>query len=71
MEAKLGFKPFFIQSNVWEAMKLLKERLRWRVESGRSIRVCGHKWLSKPIFYCVQSIVKILASDTRVDEQID
>ncbi|XP_042988614.1 uncharacterized protein LOC122316144 [Carya illinoinensis] len=67
MEAKLGSQPFLIWRIIWSARNLLKEGLRWRVGD----EIWGSKWVPSPISYAVQSPVKLLKEDAKVEELIN
>ncbi|XP_042978176.1 uncharacterized protein LOC122308928 [Carya illinoinensis] len=71
MEAKLGSQPSLVWRSIWSARTILKEGLRWRVGDGNEIKIWGSKWLTSPTSYAVQSPVKVLQEDTKVEELID
>ncbi|XP_042958006.1 uncharacterized protein LOC122293492 [Carya illinoinensis] len=71
MEAKLGSQPSLIWRSIWSARNLLKEGLRWRVGDGKEIKIWGSKWVPSPISYAVQSPVKLLKEDAKVEELIN
>ncbi|XP_042962692.1 uncharacterized protein LOC122296963 [Carya illinoinensis] len=71
MEAKLGSQPSLIWRSICSARTILKEGLRWRVGDGKEIKIWGSKWLTSPTSYAVQSPVKVLQEDAKVEELID
>ncbi|XP_042974642.1 uncharacterized protein LOC122306274 [Carya illinoinensis] len=70
LETKLGHRPSYIWRNVWGALKLLKEGLRWRVGNGKSIKIWEHKWLPTPSSHCVQAPISVMNARARVSELI-
>lgn len=51
-------------------MDLLKNELLWRVGNGRKIKIWNDRWIPIPLRYKIQSLVKRLVNETRVEELI-
>lgn len=65
VEAKLGYKPSFMQRSLLAAQKLLKASVVWRLGNGRSIFISNHKWLPNVANFQVRSPVSILAAKSK------
>ncbi|XP_042969072.1 uncharacterized protein LOC122301754 [Carya illinoinensis] len=68
LDVKLGTKASLIWRSIWGARDLIKEGMRWRVGDGKKIKIWGHKWLSTPTSFSVQSPVSVLSLESNVEE---
>lgn len=66
LKAQIGHKPSDEWRNIWNASKLLKACLVWRVRDGSNIKIWEDKWLLNPSTYVVWLPVRILDRDARV-----
>lgn len=71
LESSLGRRPSYAWQSIWNARKLLREGLVWRVGDGRSIKIWGDGWLDSPSTFSIQSPIHVLDKDARVSELID
>lgn len=71
IQNKVGSKPSFIWKSIITARHLLKERTIWRIGNGEHVEIWKDKWLPHPTAFRVQSAIKILEEDTKVQALID
>jgi hypothetical protein len=71
LETPLGRSPSYAWRSIWNARKLLKERLVWRVGDGCSIKIWEDRWVDSPSTYAIQSPVNGLNEGARVCDLID
>ena len=71
LETPLGRSPPFAWRSIWNARKLLKEGLVWRVGDGCSIKIWEDRWVDSPSIYAIQSPVNVLNEGAKVCNLID
>lgn len=66
VEAKLGGRSSFAWRSILLACDILKNRLIWRVDDKKDIKIWGDKWILILISYSIQSPRRILEEGTKV-----
>jgi hypothetical protein len=71
LKAPMGSKPSFAWRSLCNAKDLLLQGLVWRIEDGKSVKICGDRWLLTPTSFSVQSCPRILDASSHVAYLID
>ncbi|XP_042984282.1 uncharacterized protein LOC122313374 [Carya illinoinensis] len=71
LNAKLGAYPSMIWRSLRSSIELLKGGLVWRVGNGKSIKIWGDKWIPRFSSFKVQSPLKILEPEAKVEKLIE
>jgi hypothetical protein len=71
LEAGLGYRPSYAWRSIWNARKLLKKGLIWRVGDGTSIKIWHDRWIPVPSSFAIQSPIRILDREATVNDLID
>lgn len=71
LQAKLGYRPSYIWISILAIRHLLNKGLFWGIGNGEQTLIWQDKWIPKPFSFKIQSAVKILDKEAKVNELID
>ncbi|KAK4381551.1 putative mitochondrial protein [Sesamum angolense] len=69
--APVGRNPSYTWRSIQAAQQVVRGGLRWRICSGRSIRIWGDPWIPRPFSFSVLSSPTAASPDMRVCDLID
>jgi hypothetical protein len=61
----------YIWRSIWNARRLIREGMVWRIVNGRTVSIWYDKWAPLPTGGYLQSPVSILSRDAKVSELLD
>lgn len=70
-DTKIDCRPSFAWRSIMQARNVIVAGCRWKVGSGIDIKICGDKWVPRPLTSRIQSLCKILNPEARVSALID
>jgi hypothetical protein len=71
LNTPLGRNPSYIWRSIWNARRLIREGMVWRIVNGRTVRIWYDKWAPLPTGGYLQSPESILSRDAKVSELLD
>lgn len=71
LDSQLGRHPSYAWRSIWNAQKLLKVGLIWRVGDGKSIKIWGDRWIPSPSSFAIQTPLRFLDCEEKVCSLID
>ncbi|KAL0296126.1 UNVERIFIED_CONTAM: hypothetical protein Sradi_6664700 [Sesamum radiatum] len=69
--APVGRNPSYTWRSIQAAQQVVRGGLRWRIHSGRSVRIRGDPWIPRPFSFSVLSPPNAAFPDMRVCDLID
>jgi hypothetical protein len=67
----LGRQPSYIWLSIWNAWRLIREGMVWRIVNGRTVSIWNDTWAPILIGGYIQSPVSILSRNAKVSELLD
>jgi hypothetical protein len=71
LEAKVGSKPSFAWRSIQGVGNIIKEGTSLRIGNGSEVKIWGEPWIPTLTTFRIQSTLKVLNSNFKVEELID